>query len=226
MVWCVYHALPWSHSTVFLDPARLIICIIVHAYDGEIMEVLPPWWNLVLSWHLSRKKYRFWRKQRPRNLTFQEQRGRWKSWYAECYRYEIAGIPHSILISCTASAVMTSGRNTTVFIWPCQSLYTNAPVDGGVACLVCSLWFGTSAVRIECLAKFTNWYLDSSWAPSANSHSASRTMLLSPLGLIVAKSDPFTTRRKEANHNPNFPRDKRTSSKDTIREWRFPCATQ
>jgi hypothetical protein len=41
----------------------------------------------------------------------------------------------------------------------------------------------------------------SSWTPRVNSHSTSRTTLLSPLGWTVAKSAPLTTHRKVANHS-------------------------
>jgi hypothetical protein len=52
-------------------------------------------------------------------------------------------------------------------------------------------------------AEIPSW----SWAPRVDSHSASQTKLLSPMGLIVAKSAPFTTRRKVANHSPrNLPK--------------------
>jgi hypothetical protein len=43
---------------------------------------------------------------------------------------------------------------------------------------------------------------NASWAPRVNSHSASRTMLVSPLELTVAKSAPLATLRKLANHSP------------------------
>jgi hypothetical protein len=39
------------------------------------------------------------------------------------------------------------------------------------------------------------------WAPRVDSHSASRTTLLSPLELTAAKSAPLATRRNVANHS-------------------------